>query len=189
LSFDPGTSPKKQIGNLLATLFSGVVCAFLVALAMLYFYSPNGNYLAQNALLAPDVIEQLNPKNATGKNKSPLFERFEYSYQDYETKKRTLVPIDKEQYAKFYSTVFNDKSLDEVPPNAAADFDHMPAANLDLITTVDKNAQIFQTIQFLYRGNYYRIQLRESSPSGNWIYFQHPDIYNDTFNLFTKKSS
>lgn len=182
LSFDPRLTPAKQIRNLLVILSGGAACAILLTLFLLYNYSPEGHYLIKNALLSPDVIAQISLDKKKGKQEA-VFDKIEYSYQDIETKKRTAVPIDKATYAKFYNMISNDKSLLDIPADIAAAFNQMPVSSL----TIHDNAQqiqIFQEVQFLYKGDYYRLQLRESAAS-NWIYFYHPHIYEDAFNLFT----
>lgn len=196
MGFDPQLTPAKQIRNLLVILFAGAACAILLTFFMLYNYGPEGHYLLKNALLSPDVISQisLDEKNGkTGTVTQAIFDKIEFSYQDVETKKRTTVPVDKKTYGKFYSMIAEDKSLLDIPADTTAAFNQMPASSLILMihgkdkTTLNQN-QVFQEVQFLYKGDYYRLRLRESTGT-NWIYFYHPHIYDEAFTLFTSTKS
>lgn len=192
LGFDPQMTPRKQIRNLMMILVSGIACAFLLTLFMLYSYGPEGHYLLKNALLSPDVLSQLSLHEKNSKLGSPLqgvIDKIEFSNQDVETKKRTSLPVDQKTYAKFYNMIVDDKSLLDIPAEITAGFNQMPASSLVVMIhennkTANNPNQVFQEIQFLYKGDYYRLQLRESSES-NWIYFYHPHIYDDTLTLFT----
>lgn len=196
MSFDPQLTPGKQIRNLLGILFAGVACAILLTFFMLYNYGPEGYYLLKNVLLSPEVISQisLDEKNTKSGAVIPaVFDKIEFSYQDVETKKRTTVPVGKKTYAKFYNIVADDKSLLEIPAEITAAFNQMPASALVLIIEANpkiasSQKQISQEIQFLYKGDYYRLQLREATGT-NWIYFYRPHIYDDAFTLFTSEKS
>lgn len=189
MSFDPQLTPKKQITNLLIILFAGLGGAILLTFFLLYNYGPEGHYLLKNALLSPDVISQMSDVKDNQSASRTVFDKIEFSYQDIETKKRTVIPVDKKTYSKFYSMISKDKSLLDVPVDITAAFNEMPASFLVITTeSFNKNdshkSQIFQEVQLLYKGDYYRLQLREST-STNWIYFYHPHIYDNAFLLFT----
>lgn len=198
LSFDPQLTPRKQIRNLLVILFSGITCAILLTIVTLYYYHSDAHYFIKNALLSPDIISQisLNDQNDNPKNTSKmLFEKVEFSYQDVETQKRIAVPVDKKTYAQFYTMITNDINLSAIPEDVITGFNEMPASSLILtILSNDKTnsktsaSQIFQEVQFLYKGDYYRVHLRESDVP-RWIYFYHPHIYNDVLALFTSSAS
>jgi hypothetical protein len=186
LSFEPQLTPKKQIRNLIMILSAAVVCAALLTMGMLYTYGPEAHYYIKNALLSPDVIAKisLNEKNGKTSHK-PTIDKIEFSYQDPETKKRINIPLDSKTYNRFYSTIEGDKNISEVPDPISAAFNQLPAAALILnFQDSEKTLQVFQEVQFLFKGDYYRLQLREASGT-RWIYFYHPHIYDDAFRLFT----
>lgn len=193
MGFDPQLTPKKQIRNLLMILGAGLFGGILLSLFMLYRYGPEGHYLLKNALLSPEVIAQISaPKNGKLKHFSQTnIDKIEYSYQDLETKKRTVIPVDKTNYTSFYQKIADDKSLLEIPPEVMSAFTQMPESSLNLIvkdSSNDSSHQIFQEVQFLYKGDYYRLQLRDSKTS-HWIYFYHPHIYEEAFHQFTSTKS
>lgn len=199
MSFDPKLTPRKQIRNLLTILVGGVLAAFLLTFFMLYSYGPEGHYLLKNALLSPDVISQISLPQKNNKSGSQgIIDKIEFSNQDIETKKRTTIPIDKKTYTKFYNMIADDKSLLDIPADLTAGFNQMPASSLIVrvhdtskatsLENLTNESQIFQEIQFMYKGDYYRLHLREATGS-NWIYFYHPHIYEDTLTLFTSSKS
>lgn len=192
VNFEPNLTVGKQIRNLLFVLIAGAACAFVITFFVLYNYGPMGHYVLKNALLSPEVITTLSSSEKDSKTTSKLlFDKIEYSYQDYDTKKRNIVPVNRENYANFYRLVSEDKSLTEIPADVITSFNQLPIASLNVVlqsekrSPINSDAKIFQEVQFLYKGDYYRIQLRESKDQAEWIYFHHPHIYNDTLDLFT----
>lgn len=191
MTFNPKLSPQKQIKNLLFVLCAGIACAILLTLFMLYNYGPQGHYLLKNTLLAPETITQISPsKTRPNGTQQTTFDKIEFSYQDSETHKRVTVPVNSKSYNQFYQMIANDKSLLDIPPEVTADFNQMPPASLVIsIQKNDKNEgnqkNTFQEVQLLYKGDYYRLQLRESGMA-NWIYFYHPHIYDDAFTVLNK---
>lgn len=193
MSFDPQLTPRKQIRNLLFILFSGIACAILLTMFMLYNYGPAGHYVLGNTLLSPEVINQMTQEDANDKksvHKQTFMDHLEFSHQDIDSKKMMTYPIDEQTYAKFYQMVIHDKSLDEIPTSLSASFNQMPSSTLTIriqkrkVLESSNEKQIFQEVQFLYKGDYYRLQLRDTSGS-QWVYFYHPHIYEDVFILFT----
>lgn len=146
-------------------------------------------------MLSPEVISQMSrDANKTAGYPARVFlNKIEFSYQDAETKKRSVHSIDGKIYSKFYSLISGDKSITDIPINLASSFNEMPASSL-VITIQDMNknnpnkVDLFQEVQFLYKGDYYRVELRESS-GANWIYFYHPQIYDKVLHLFTSEQS
>lgn len=187
-------TPKRQITNLLFILLAGAACAILVTFFMLYRYGPEGHYLLKNALLSPQVLSQIshNEKNLKSNLGAMILEKIEFSYQDFDTKKKTVIPVSKDKYAQFYHQIAEDKSIYDVPQEIITAFNQMPASSLMiLVQGHQKNASaqnpIFQEVQFLFKGDYYRLQLREASGT-NWIYFYHPRVYDDAIRFFTGKA-
>ncbi len=194
MTFDPKLTPKKQITNLLIILFAGFSCAILLTLFFLYNYGSEGHYLLKNTLLSPEVLSQISLDTKNGQHASHAYlNKIEFSQQDIETKKRTTRAVNKKTYSKFYDMISSDKSLIDIPIDLMAAFNSMPVSSLvimiqDLNKNVLEKNQLFQEVQFLYKGDYYRLELRDSSAT-NWIYFYHPHIYDDALLLFTSAES
>lgn len=192
LSFDPELTPKKQIRNLLFLLLSAIACAFLLTFFFLYNYNPEKHYLLKNALVSPEVISQMSASGENQKSKmtpSTILEKIEFSYPNIEEKKRIALAVNKQTYSKFYQMIKDDKSALEISDAISAAFNEMPAASLTLmVSSPSQHNQLFQEVQFLYKGDYYRIKLRQSETS-DWVYFYHPHIYNDVYTLLTEDQS
>lgn len=188
MDFNQTPPVKKQIRNLLLVLLAGVAAALLVILFALYNYNPVGYYYLKNTLISPEVISTLTKGDTS--NSKVFFEKIEYTHQDFESKKRIVRPVNREVYTRFYQTISEDKSMSQVPEDVKAAFNELPLSTLT-ITLDGENGQrmgekILQELEFLYKGDYYRVQLRESKNRAEWIYFYHPHIYNDSYNLFTE---
>lgn len=150
---------------------------------MLYTYSPSGHYFIKNALLSPEAIAQLSRQKNNQTQSTVTF-----SYQDPQTKKRTVLSLSSLQYQAFYQLILEDKNLFDVPPQISKSFNQLPETSLTLTLQKegDLSSQDFQEIQFLFKGDYYRLRLRESHAT-NWVYFYHPNIYNEVIPLFIGK--
>lgn len=182
MSFNQTPSVRKQIRNLLFVLFAGVAFALMAILFALYNYNPVGNYYVKNSLISPEVISTLSRMGEKDRQSKLFFEKIEYAHQDFESKKWTTMPLDPATYSRFYQTISDDKSMDQVPDEVKASFNELPLSTLTI--TLDGAEKILQEVQFLYKGDFYRIQIRESKNQAEWIYFYHPHIYNKAYSLF-----
>lgn len=182
-------SPGKKIGVLLANFILAITGAILFTIAGLYYYGPSGNYAAGNILLSPDIVFNLSYKDInskTGKTSQFSFDRIEFLYSSNGSWER--IAVDQDSYRKFFDLIKNEKSLTDSPQLANL-FLHGSPATLNLTvkgegwTEAFKN---FQEVQFLPKEDYYRIQLREDSPSAAWAYYHHAGIYDKALNIFVK---
>lgn len=188
-------SAAVQIRNLLFVIGSGTLCACALAWLMIVYYGPSGSYLVRNALLSPDLIQNLTYNETLSKNGASstyVFDKIEFSYFDETEKKwiKLIVPI--ELYRSFYQRIESEKSLLDMPDDVVNETFKNTPASLSLIVHAQNNSvmtQTFQEVQFPKNGDYYRITLREqtSKPSGSWIYYYHPGIYKEALQLFTSK--
>lgn len=188
-------SPKRQVRNLLSVLSFSILSAFLIAGLLLYAYGPSGRYLVKQALLSPDLMTSLNfndSNHKTGGMSRFVFDGIELSLYDSQTKKMQNKPISLDGYKKFYELVANEKSLKSPPEEVESSFRKMPIASLLINIRTDSHAawqdetKIFQEINFLVEGDYFRIELREEQNSGgNWAYYYYPGIYQKALNLLS----
>lgn len=184
---------KQQIRNFLIVILSGFAAAFLISGLLLYYYSPSGQYIAKNALVDPEVAENLafndfDPK--TGALARYVFDGFIFSYYDQSSKTMKQKKIGVNLYTDFYNSISSDTSILEVPPDVTLLFNQEGFAKLIVQVRTESheawidNTKPFQQIQ-LMANDYYRIELREDNPKGKWIYFFHPGIYAATMKLLT----
>lgn len=187
-------SQKKQIRNIVLLLTSAVACAALLAAHMIYHYSPSGRYNAGDALLDPLVAETMsypdvNP--ATGKKEQFTFGKILFAYSDSKTRQFKEIAVSEEAYHKFYTSVRSDKSLESVGKEIETLFRVSSPSILTLYVQGESRgssattSQVFQVVQFAPQSDYYRIQLL-GSQKGEWAYFQHSHLYQDTLDLFTR---
>jgi hypothetical protein len=193
-----GAKQRREVKSILLVLGAAVSCAILLSAYMLYFYGPTGRYIARNTLLSPQVAQEmsysdLNPQ--TGQQDRFILSGMEFSYWNAERKIRERIQVNADMYAHFYDRVSAEKSL-ETPVGEGIVQLFNPNLSSSLMVNVRASSQpaahspvkTFQVIQFAPNGDYYRIQLIGQSVSGEWAYFYHPAIYQETLLLFTKKS-
>lgn len=177
-------------------VFGGIFVAFIIATYMVYNYGPTGRYLAQNVLLSPLYTEKLsyndvNPK--TGGTTRFVFDRIEFAFYDAVQKQWRKIAIDSDHYQKFYDLVAGEQSLQELSSEIEALFSRSNGSTLTLTVKTESNAKldgttkVFQQVQFVNAGNYYRVQLHETNPSGRWAYFYHKGIYDAVQAMFFPK--
>lgn len=182
-------SKTKQIKSLLCVFGAGLITAILLSLALLYYYSPPGTYLAKNVLLMPQNVANLSFVDPATKSKERvIFDQFDFSYYDAKAKRRVIIEISQGQYTRFYELVQNEKSLMAVEESIIQGFQQGSQASLALM--VGNNAHtyksVFSEVEFSNQGDYYRVQLRQQNSSGDdWAYFYHPGIYQKVITLFT----
>lgn len=187
------STQKRQIERLFGVLGSGLIAGILIALAMLYYYNPNGSYDAQNVLLHAENAYSLRFIEPGPKGKSEgkyVFEGMYFNYFDPAIKQPKTIRVTKDKYAEFYNRISNDKSIVEPGSELQGLFNHAQQASLLLkVRSVGGDSakgieSIFARVDFAESGEYYRIQLRQSAPGAEWIYFRHPKILQDTMEIF-----
>lgn len=183
----------KQIKVLLCVLSAGLAAGVLLATFMLYYYNPEGTYLAKNVLLDPENAYTLRYVEPGAKGKSDnryVFEGAYFSFFDTRFNEMRNFPVSKQKYAEFYNHIGNEKSMGESASHIESVFNHPHSAFLSVkIRRIGEDAakgvdSTFSRIDFAYEGDYYRIQLRQSAPGGEWAYFHHPHIYKEVMDLF-----
>lgn len=187
------SSKSKQIETLLAVLGTGAIAGILIALSMLYYYNPTGSYQAGNILIDPEnafSLRYLEP-GAKGKTEGRYaFEKMDYSYFDANAKQTISISVPKEKYAEFYKVISNDKSIPEPGAEIQSLFHSSNPASLALkVRSVGENASkgsetTFSRIVFSDNGDYYRVQIRQSTAALDWAYFHHPKISQKASQIF-----
>lgn len=176
---------------MMLVLGASVLCALIVACALIFFYGPSGSYPARDTLLDPSIISEINirEKSTNGKrNLQVVFDRFEFSYFDKRLGKMGRNTISFDQYEKFYTLVAKDMSIAEVPENIESSFETTTPTLLTIqMRTKDgtiRANQLFQEVQFVEE-DYFRVQLNTSERNPGWAYYHHPHLYHDIIQLFT----
>jgi hypothetical protein len=187
------SSKSKQIKILLAVLGTGGITGILISLTMLYYYNPNGSYPVDNVLLNPENAYSLRYVEPSSKVKSEgrfVFEKMNYSYFDPNTKQTVSISIPKDKYAEFYKIISHDKSVSEPLSEIESLFRSTNPSSLALKVrpigedATKGNETTFSRIVFADNGDYYRIQLRQSTSVVDWAYFHHPKISQIASQLF-----
>lgn len=184
---------KSDIRNLLGVIFSALAAAFLITGFFLYYYSPSGKYLIQNALIDPQLVDKLvfndnNPK--TGAFDRYVYDDMLFSYYDSDKKTWQKAKVSPDQYRAFYKIVQNDLSILEVPNDVLMLFNQENIAKLIIQVRTEShaawqdNTKPFQQIHILPTGDYYRVELREQNSKNQWVYFRHPHVYQDVIGIF-----
>lgn len=178
---------KNQIRNIIVVLSSAIICAGFLAVYMITYYGPSGQYIAGNTILSPYIIDKVNfsDKKVKGTVKF-VYKGTEFIYLNNENK-----PVRKEvsykDYEDFYHLVASEKSLDPSEQDMEQFFSTPHLATLLVSMQTDANAfqatSVFQTIQFSDK-DYFRVQL-ENQGRNEWIYFFRQGLYADIMKLFT----
>lgn len=162
---------KRQIIQLLSVLFAGLLTAVLALLFMVYSWSPTGAYAAKNAILSPDVMNQLN-----GKKSRFIFDHVEYSF--YNGKEWINQVVKREAFNKFYHLVQNDKSSEG---DQAEKLFH---SSLVIFVREAKEGVALPFQEISIGTDHYRVELHEESPKERFAYFYHPQIKEKAEALF-----
>jgi len=191
-------SKKRQVRNLLSIFAGAAGLALIVSLFMIYNYGPNGRYFLKNVLLEPSTtislsFDDLNPK--TKASSRYIFDGINFTYYDA-AKKLVAIKVSPGQYAQFFQATNGDESLAQVPGDILSLFTIGTSAKLVLSTKTESdaswqfNSKPLQEVQFAKNGDYFRIQLRESTASVNagWVYFHHPHVYQTASSIFSPAS-
>lgn len=188
-------SQKQQIRNLLIVLGSGFLAALLLGLFMLHHYGPSGQYLGRDALLSPKMTKQLNYNDYNSKtngNSRFIYDHSEFAYYDDATKQLKKNTVSESHYQEFYDLIGNDMSLLNPTDSDVGRFSKGKPATLTLTVKTDSDAawqamtKTFQEVEIVNNGDYYRVELREQNPSGKWVYFYHPNIYNEAISTLAQ---
>lgn len=184
-------SAKRQIRNLLAVFISGIACAFLLSVFLVYNYGPSGKYIVRNALISPDLVTILsyNDTNVhTGGMSRFVYNGLEFSYYDSKAKQQKIIQLDPDQYNKLYQSIISDSSILEAPSDVTALFSKDPAALAIKVRTESHapwqdETKDFQRVEFV--NDFYRIKLHEEKSADQWVYFKHPGIYQEVLNIIS----
>ncbi|MBA3957758.1 MAG: hypothetical protein H0X51_05115 [Parachlamydiaceae bacterium] len=186
-------SAKNQIRNLILVIFSAICGAFILSGVLLYQYGPSGRYMVRNALLSPDLLTTLSYNDTnikTGGLSRFVYDGMVLSLPDSKSKQTREIQIDPAHYQLLYQQISSDTSLGTVPDSISTLFSKETPATLTIKVRTESHAEwqdeskAFQKLQFATEGNFYRIELHEEKSPDQWIYFNHPDIYQKALKVF-----
>jgi hypothetical protein len=184
---------KNEIKRFIIVITLAILSAFLLAFLSIYFYSPSNLYAAKKALLAPEVIKEINFKDKhpqTGQNVQFIFDQTEFSYYDRAKREQKRIGVSDKAYEEFYHLAASEQSLKSLNEETVQIFNDPHSAMLVInFRTVTPSqtpvSKVFQVVQ-LVPEDYFRIQLHEGRGGDEWAYFYQPGIYNSAMRLFTK---
>ncbi len=189
-------SKKRQIRNLLFVAGSAVFIAFAVSALFLYNYGPTGTVVIQDILISPDMLAGLNYNDTnkkTGGMSRFIFDKIQFEYDDLQNGIREKKLVSTDAYQAFYEKIKSNKSLIEPADEIKNAFNKGRNANLKIYVRTTSAAsfqfleKVFQEIEFSKNDNYFRVQLRESDPSGaNFAYFKEDGILKAASTIFLR---
>lgn len=185
---------RQEIKNLLAVLGSSAVCAVSIAVGMLYYYGPSGQYSAQNMLLSPDILSQISFHEGSANAKNGIkyvFDGIEFLNYAKESKRAQRFMVSEEKYKRFYNLLAGRHSLTAPSAEVQALFQQPYVSKLSLKLKEDNkggkyptSSKVFLEVEIVPDGDYFRAQLLVQQPTESWVYFYHPHIYNQVLQLF-----
>ncbi len=164
-----------NIRNLLGVLGAAVFGACLLSYLLVVNFGPSGRYKVANILLEPIIAEKVDFYD--GKSRY-IFQRFEFLYFDQTTNKWDREQLSEDQYKKIYAIIKSELSVLSVTDEVRGMFSQTNPAILSIVVRNEskENTKSLQEMQIADHGDYYRILLRDDSPTPNWVYFYHPQI-------------
>jgi hypothetical protein len=183
-------SPRlADIRRFIYVLAFGVLSAVAAVAVLAYLYGPSGQYIADRVLLSPKALSEGEFQETPPGSRTPqrfTLDRIEYTYFDAALAKWVSAKISLETYEKFFASVAQDKSMPPSDEALASSFaDSHPSRLTIWLRSNDPQLKErpVQEVMFALRGDFFRVELR----SGQWVYFRHPAIYEQTFDLFSGK--
>lgn len=167
---------KQQIRNFLTVIFAGVLCAVLLSGFFLYYYSPTGTYLTEKVLVAP---ESLNTIKFSDNGRKYTFDHIEFLHFDQDENQWRRETITPAQYAAFYQLVREQESLLAVDDEIRSRFTRGNPSMLTVVIRTEGNGittKVFQQVQFVQEGDYFRVELLREKNDEQWAYYHHPEI-------------
>lgn len=171
-------SQVRQIRNLLAVLSIAVVAAAGVSAWMLYHYNPSGRYLAEDILLAPQLIGTA----SMDKKGNIVFKGVQYISADNQE-----LSVSQDSYNAFYNAIGKERSLQPIPEEASKAFASGKIPLLVLKIQRNGTVETFQEVQFAPQGDYYRVQLRVAGDEGDWVYYHRKGVKEEVEKIFSSK--
>lgn len=191
-------SAREQVQSFLLVIFTAVASATAFVFFLVYYYGPEGSYIAKNILLSPEVMENLNYTDVdrgSGLSSRYVFDKVEFLHFDKYEGKWSRQAVDRSDYASFYATIANAKSILEDEADVAGAFAGYDQASL-LLYVIPKStfasgkegSKVFQEVHFAKNGDLFRIELHSEKMGGGWVYFRQADIYSDVTRHFVQKN-
>lgn len=169
------TTPATQIRNLIMVIGAGMMAALMLAYFLVNQYGPTGQYIAGNIVLQPSLVSKVTFQD---KDSRYSFDRIEWMHFDNAENRWTSSKIDDDTYGKIYQLIKNDKSIIKVTPETQNLFYTSTPSIVTIVVHNEnrENTKVFQEIQFVEHGDFFRVLLKDDNPTQNWIYFFHPKV-------------
>lgn len=185
---------KKQVLSLVLMLSSAVIVAFLVVAWIVYYYGSSGTYLLRNVLISPKSLESISFAGPDVKGQSFIFNKIEFVQAEAHGQGWARYSVSKESYTEFYHSVANERSLPLISDELIRQFETLPLSTLTIFVQALDNqgkahqeVSLFQEVDFLNDGDYFRVLLRDEAET--WVYFRAEGIYNKITQLFASRQN
>lgn len=178
-------TPGTQVRQLLFLLSSGVIAAIVVALGLITYYGPTGNFVVKSILISPETLKDLNYKAVnpeTGKEDAFVFARLELMHFDNKDNKWIAKQLDFQKYQEFYQTIASQESVPQGEQVHEKTFlTSNPASLAIVVQSKEKKGtkegdRVFQEVQLLPKEGLYRIELHQTYPLKTWAYFENDGL-------------
>lgn len=185
-----GQAPRTtDIRRFLIAMVLGVVMAVVAVGSLAYLYGPSGAYVADRVLLSPQALSVGEFQETPPGGRTPqrfLFDRIEYSEFDKTQSKWVSVRVSPEVYEKFWTLVAKDVNISPTEEEREGSFADSHPARLTIwyrAQDVQQTERPLQEVLISLQGDLYRVELR----SGQWVFFHHPGIFQQSNDLFAGK--
>ena len=160
-------------------------CGMLLALLSLFWLVRVESYekgiYAQEVVLNPRDMQMLT-RNGENNTAPILVESIDYS--KYSGGKWEMESLDLISYQKIWDQLDGDRGAAKIDPETLKLFDTPKLSTVAIYVRKQVPYQkdglnvLYQQIQFLAFGDYYRVQIAGEEHKGHWVYFYHPAIQN-----------
>lgn len=167
---------KRQIRHFFTVIFAGVICAAFLSAFFLYYYSPTGTYQVEKVLIAPEGLSQI---SFSDNGRKYTFDHLEYLHFDQNENQWRREKITDAQYAAFYKLVAGQESLLGVDDEMRSRFTRGNPSMLTVVVRTEGGGiatKVFQQLQFVQGGDYFRVELLREKNDERWAYYRHPEI-------------
>jgi hypothetical protein len=182
---------RREVRNLILMLSSAVFVAFIAVVGAVYYLGASGTYRLRDVLASPRTLENISfadSKSTASGRESFVFNKIEFVSADMHGRNWGRFAVSLESYAAFYDRVSHERSVPIVTEDMIAQFSRIVPSTLTIFVTEKGYENIFQQVQFIDGGDFFRVQLRSFAQPGEWsemwIYFLHPGIYKEITELF-----
>lgn len=188
---------RKDIRDFLLVIFAGIFTAFIVVFWMIKEDPSEKQLKVSEALLSPETIEQMSNRAVTSNpslSAQYLVESIDFSHFDPLKGKWEMTQVDIGPYQQIYRLLEGDVGNRKANPEVESQFDQGNISTLAIYVKVHKPYQtgaassLFQQIQILPSGEWYRVQIHADSDKPQWFYYRHPQILDELLQIIKGQS-